>query len=179
MSSEKGAVGTTWPISLLGSVHDREAFDCGVEPLNRFLKEYANRNAKANASRTFVATFPDDESKIAGYYTLAMAQLRHESIPESLSRKFPKYPIPAALIARLAVDLKAQKKRLGETLLVHGLCRVAALSRTEIGCALVLVDAKDEGAVNFYKQYGFISQLDQPRSLYLPVDTIAELFPNE
>ncbi|MGK5081866.1 GNAT family N-acetyltransferase [Bdellovibrionota bacterium FG-1] len=168
-----------WNISLLGHHHDRDSFNCGVDPLNKFLKESANRNARVNVSRTFVATFPGSATQVAGFYTLSMAQLRHDSIPEKLSRKFPKYPIPAALIARLAVDIKAQGKGLGETLLLHGLQRITQLAKTEIGCALILVDAKNERAEAFYKKYGFISRLDQPSSLYLPMNTIETLFSGE
>jgi hypothetical protein len=32
------------PVTLLDSRHDRAGFDCGVEPLNLYLKQYATKS---------------------------------------------------------------------------------------------------------------------------------------
>jgi hypothetical protein len=39
----------------------------------------------------------------------------------------------------------------------------------------VLVDAKDEAAVAFYRHHDFQCLADQPRRLFLPMATIAKL----
>lgn len=53
--------------------HDRSSFDCGVEPLNDYLKRYALQNQKRDAARTYVVTSGE---QVVGYYTLVFAGLR-------------------------------------------------------------------------------------------------------
>jgi hypothetical protein len=40
----------------------------------------------------------------------------------------------------------------------------------------VIVDAKDDNAVTFYRRYGFIPFADQVNRLFLPMGTIEQLF---
>ncbi len=42
-------------IEKLDRRHEVDTFDCGKEPLNRFLVRYALQNQKAGASQTYVA----------------------------------------------------------------------------------------------------------------------------
>ncbi len=42
------------PVVLLGAGHDRSQFDCGVEPLNVYLKQYALQNQKKGIIRNYV-----------------------------------------------------------------------------------------------------------------------------
>jgi ribosomal protein S18 acetylase RimI-like enzyme len=46
-----------------------------------------------------------------------------------------------------------------------------------IAAMAVIVDAKDEEAVAFYRRYGFIALQQQPARLFLPMSTLAGLFP--
>ena len=39
----------------------------------------------------------------------------------------------------------------------------------------VMVDAKDEAAVAFYRHYGFVLLQSQPRRLFVPMRTVAQL----
>jgi hypothetical protein len=43
----------------LSKAHDRESFDCGSEPLNRFLKQTARQHAERGISKTFVLVEAD------------------------------------------------------------------------------------------------------------------------
>jgi hypothetical protein len=52
---------------LLTKDHDRGAFDCGIAPLNDYLRRYALQNQDRDAGRTYVAT---RGRRIVGYYTL-------------------------------------------------------------------------------------------------------------
>ena len=45
----------------------------------------------------------------------------------------------------------------------------------EIKCMAVVVDAKDEGAATFYRHYGFLTLQAQPRRLFVPMATVAQL----
>jgi hypothetical protein len=65
---------------------------------------------------------------------------------------------------------------LGEFLLMDALhrCLDAAV---EIAAMAVIVDAKDAAAVAFYARYGFLPLQQQPSRLFLPMKTVADLFP--
>jgi ribosomal protein S18 acetylase RimI-like enzyme len=52
----------------------------------------------------------------------------------------------------------------------------ALQSSEQIASAAVVVDAKDEQAVAFYRKYGFIDFPKIERRLFLPMGTIAQLF---
>jgi GNAT superfamily N-acetyltransferase len=151
----------------------RDPFDCGNESLNDFLKRYALQNLKKNISFTIVAVSEENRKKILGYYSVSMAQVDFEDLPADLAKGIPRYPVPAMRIGRLAVDRIAQGVGLGGELLRHALSRALELSR-EVGTCIVLVDAIDENAKRFYEKYGFVSLIDLPLSLVLPMETIAE-----
>ncbi|MFZ2052436.1 MAG: hypothetical protein WAU69_16060 [Solirubrobacteraceae bacterium] len=107
--------------------HRVDQFSCGEAPLDRWLIAYAGQNQQRDAARTFVTTDPD--GKVAGYYTLVAAQVEHEqatsTVRQGLSRHFP---IPVALIARLAVTIQHQDTGLGRSLLLDALQRVLRAS---------------------------------------------------
>ncbi len=100
-----------------------------------------------------------------------MAQVNFENLPADLAKGIPRYPAPAMRIGRLAVDRSAQGAGLGGGLLRHALYRAVELSR-EVGTCIILVDAIDENAKRFYEKYGFVSLIDLPLSLVLPMETI-------
>ena len=151
----------------------RDDFDCGTENLNDFLKRYALQNLKKNINVTIVAVSEENPRKILGYYSVSMAQVNFENLPDGLAKGIPRYPVPAMRIGRLAVDRAAQGAGLGSELLRHALYRALELSR-KVGTCIVLVDAIDENAKRFYEKYGFVSLVDLPLSLVLPMETIAE-----
>ena len=154
----------------------RADFDCGIESLNVFLKRYALQNLKKNVSVTIVAVSAEKPKKILGYYSVSMAQVTFEELPEDLSKCIPRYyPVSALRIGKLAVDRSTQGMGLGGELLRDALMRALVLS-SEIGTCVVLVDAIDENAKRFYERYGFVALLDLPLSLVLPVETIAEAY---
>ena len=153
----------------------RDAFDCGVESLNDFLKRYALQNLKKNLGVTIVAVSEEDRRKILGYYAVSMAQMSFEQLPAALSKGIPRYPIPAMRIGRLAVDRSAQGRGVGGELLRDALLRALDLSH-KVGTCVVLVDAIDSNARTFYERYGFVPLLDLPMSLALPIATIEEAY---
>ena len=151
----------------------RADFDCGIKSLNDFLMLYALQNLKKNVSVTVVAVSEENPKKILGYYSVSIAQVNFENLPADQSKGIPRYPVPAMRIGRLAVDRSAQGAGLGGELLRHALHRAVDLSQ-EVGTCVVLVDALDEDAKRFYERYGFVSLVDLPLSLVLPMETIVE-----
>jgi ribosomal protein S18 acetylase RimI-like enzyme len=72
------------------------------------------------------------------------------------------------LLARLAVDNREQGKGLGKALLKDAILRT--MQAAEIaGLKLLVVHAKDEIAVEFYRKFGFEQILNEPFQLFLPI----------
>ena len=152
----------------LESKHERGAFDCGVAPLDDFLKKYALQNQKKGASVTYVAT---RGKRVVGYYTLAYGSIAYDEASESVKKGLGKHPIPVMLLARLAVDVSEKGRGLGKSLLKDALSRT--LKALDIaGLRAVLVHAKDDAAKAFYERFGFQSSPISPYHLMLRVDDL-------
>src|SRR6476620_1838982 len=81
----------------------RENFDCGVPELNQYLKKYARQNQRKGIAKTWVAIPQDGDGQVAGYYSISMAALQLELLPENYRRGLPRYPLPVMRIGKLAV----------------------------------------------------------------------------
>ncbi len=154
---------------------DRQNFDCGVLALNDYFAKQANQDQSRDVCRVYVLVSENNPQKVMAYYTLSVGSVALLSFPESLRKKLPKYPIPVALIGRIAVDQEYQKQGWGEHLLMHALQKIAQVSE-QVGIFAVILDAKDDTAKSFYIKYGFIPFVDQPMKLFLPIRTILKLF---
>lgn len=162
-------------IEPLGRHHDRAAFSCGVEALDRYIRQQAGQDERRNLARVFIAV-GDAPHEVAGYYTLSSLSIRLDDMPEELTKRLPHYTrLPAALIGRLAVSLEFQGQHLGEHLLLDALKRIIETGGTVASFA-VLVDAKDEHAVSFYEKYDFLRISNYPMRLFLPVAKAKTLF---
>jgi len=157
---------------------NRDGFDCGVPSLNEYLKRYALQNLRKNVGVTIVATSGEDRKRVLGYYSVSMAQVEFDQMPEDLAKGLPRYPVPAMRLGRLAVDVSTRGMGVGADLLRDALMRAIGLSR-EVGTCVVLVDAIDDKAKAFYLHYGFIPLQDMPLTLVLPIETIASAFTAE
>jgi GNAT superfamily N-acetyltransferase len=162
-------------IEPLGSGHNRAAFSCGVEALDRYLKQQASQDARNRVAAPFVLR-DQDSPRIIGYYTLSAFTIEASKLPAETVKKLPRYPrLPAVLIGRLAVDREFSGQGWGEVLLVDALRR--SLERSaEIAAMAVVVDAKDDRARAFYEKYGFRRFVDHEYRLFLPMKTVAQLF---
>jgi GNAT superfamily N-acetyltransferase len=163
-----------WLIERLDKTHQRAEFNCGQASLDDFLRNLVSQYEKRNLGRTYVAVRPG-EKRVYGYYTLASATLSTQDLPSEGARKLPRHPIPAILLARLAVDRTTQGQGLGDALLVDALKRCLELAE-KLGVHAVEVDAIDQQARKFDQKYGFVPLLDSPLHLYIPVGTIQKLY---
>ncbi len=156
--------------------HNRAAFSCGKEPLDRYIREQANQDLQKKVAAVMVLTC--DGSTIAGYYTLSQYSVDAGALPQKTVKKLglPKYPeLPATLLGRLARSSQFRGQKLGELLLMEALRRSLEQSRFIASMAAV-VDAKDAEAREFYLGYGFIELSDHPQRLFLPMKTIEAMF---
>jgi GNAT superfamily N-acetyltransferase len=147
--------------------HRVETFNCGQESLDRWLRAYAGQSQRRDAARTFVTLDPD--GNVAGYYTLVAAQVEYEQTSANVARGLSRhFPIPVALLARLAVSTPHQGTGLGRSLLLDALQRVLRAS-DELAIRAVTVDAIDERAASFYRTFGFEPSDLTPNTLMIPL----------
>ncbi|RJP46453.1 MAG: GNAT family N-acetyltransferase [Desulfobacteraceae bacterium] len=158
-------------IEPLNPTHDRASFFSGVEMLDDYLHKQAKQDVRRHISRVFVAAPGELPTKVVGYYTLSSLSIELNHLPEKLSRKLPKHPVPAALIGRLAVDKSAQGKGVGKMLLADAVKRVLALSQ-EIAVYAIVVDAVNRDAQKFYEGFGFTPITDDLRRMFLAIQSI-------
>jgi GNAT superfamily N-acetyltransferase len=163
-----------WQIVRLVKEHRRDAFDCGADDLNQYLRRFARQNGNKGLGRSYVAVLPG-ETVVRGYYSLTTSAVACESIPEEARKKLPRYPVPTALISRLAVDRSMQGRGLGRDLLMDAIYRVIQAADS-IGIYAVEVDAKDGAARTFYGRYGFASLLDHERHMFLSLAAARRAF---
>jgi len=151
-------------IEPLGHHHNRNAFTCGIESLDAYLRRQATQNVKRRISRVFIARYPDDPARIVGFYTLSSLSIDLSALPDQTAKKLPRHPIPAALIGRLAVDASAQRKGIGKMLLSNAIRRTLLVSN-DIAIYAMVVDAINQDAESFYLRYGF-SRLAHTRNRF-------------
>ena len=167
---------TEFLVEPLADAHDRSGFCSGVEALDRYFQNQAGQDARRRIATPYVLVHRTG-SAIAGYYTLSNASLDLSELPEALAKKLPRYrQIPATLLGRLAIDLNFRGRGLGEFLLSDALRRALRGSESTAAFA-VLVEAKDGPALRFYLKFGFTPVLGETHRLFLPMKTIAQLFP--
>lgn len=161
--------GFTKPLPL-GVDHSVEAFDCGVESLNVWLSEYALTAAATGSARTYaVATATGN--RVVGYQALSVASITPDQATARARRGMPGHPIPAVLLARLAVDREFQGCGIGATLLADAMRRALSVAETA-GIRLLLVHAIDDTARSFYQRFGFEPSPSDPFNLQLLIKDI-------
>jgi predicted N-acetyltransferase YhbS len=94
-------------------------------------------------------------------------------MPRGLRHNLPEV-VPLTLLGRLAVDQRFQGMNIGKGMLKDGLSRALHAS-TIVGSRAVIVHAIDEEAVGFYTQFGFMKYPEGSLTLFLPMETIAQV----
>lgn len=145
------------------SDHDVSAFDCGKDPLNIYLQRYALANQASDSARTYVAC---RETRVVGYYTLAVGSVVHAEATARLTKGQARHPIPLMLLARLAVDKIEQRSGIGRGLLKDALLRTAEAADIA-GIRALLVHAKDEDSRTWYLKFDFEPSPTDPMHLFL------------
>jgi GNAT superfamily N-acetyltransferase len=150
-------------IARLESGDDVAPFDCGEVELNEFLKRHARAGNVSNSAVTFVVK---EGGCVVGYYTLAAGGVDRRDAPLRVAKGLGGYPVPIVLLARLAVDARAQGKGLGSALLKDAMIRAARVG-AEIGVRALVVHAKHEKARAYYAHFNFEPSPTHPLHLFL------------
>lgn len=160
--------------------HDRDSFTCGKPELDDYLKQIARRAAEVGTGRTWVAIDPATPPHTAGrrpvlgYYTVAMHSVDVGVLPENRRAGLPRAQVPAALLGRLAVDMRHQGRGLGGFLLIDALRRISDAAE-HVAAHAVVLDAIDDDAKRFYERYGFLELTDNRLHLFLPMASVRQL----
>lgn len=152
--------------------HILEGFDCGKESLNKWLVEDAERADSSGIAHVYVWTTLG-EPKVCAYFAICPTEVvrKDDGGPGSLAGGYSK--IPGYLIARLALDSSLHRSGYGEQLLLDALGKAVAAS--EIGGGrLIVVDAIDAEAQEFYVHFGFIPVKNREGRLVMKVSTAAK-----
>ncbi len=157
-----------WHEEPISRTHDRKGFDCGHADLNDFLARHARQAHESGASKTYVAVDDADTITVLGFYTLSPAQVDFSLAPEAARPAGGgRHPIGGFRLGRLAVNRVVQGQGLGGELLIAAARRCIRVS-SQVGGSLLLIDAKDERAADWYKSYGALEIPKAPLSLVLP-----------
>jgi GNAT superfamily N-acetyltransferase len=106
---------------------------------------------------------------LAGFYSLTADALSPATFPEAFSQHYPgQYPIPAIRLVRLARHTAYRGKGIGKLLLVDALIRSVATS-SQVGVAVIVVDAKSASAKSFYEKSRFNAFPDNTMMLWLSI----------
>lgn len=160
-------------IELLNSSFNKKDFHCGKAMLDNYLYTQASQDVKRKLCVVFVMV---DDTILKGYYTLSNASIPAELMPEAIKKKMPgSYKsLPVTLLGRLAIDEKFKGQGLGSILLIDALKRSFSVANQSLGSIGVVVDPLDEGALTFYKKFGFILLPDSGK-MFMPMADVALL----
>lgn len=162
-------------IATLDASHERLAFRCASDPLDRYLREQATQDVRRRVAACYVLV--DADQRVHGYYTLAASSVPLQDLPATLAKKLPRYPlVPAVRLGRLAVDLELRGQGYGGALLADALQRAA---HNDIAAYAMVVDAKDATAAAFYRHHGFLDLVQAENILLLPLASVATLLTPE
>jgi ribosomal protein S18 acetylase RimI-like enzyme len=153
--------------------HDRGAFRCGEEALDRYFQTQVTQDVRRRVANCFVVVETATQ-RVAAFYTLSAASIPLTELPPDEAKRLPRYPaVPAVRIGRLAVDRHFQRRGLGELMLINVVHRTI---QDAAAAFALLVDAKNDIAVTFYQRYGFRLIAGKPRTLFLPLATAQKTF---
>jgi ribosomal protein S18 acetylase RimI-like enzyme len=158
-------------IEPLGPGHDRTAFSCGNAVLDRYIREQATQDTRRNVARVFVAVTPDRPERIAGFFTLSATSVAASDLAPELAKRLPRYPIPAALIGRLAVDISFARRGLGSILVADAIGKAIAATEN-LAITVVVVDPIDDAARAFYAAFGFRGLEGEQRRMFSTLPTV-------
>jgi GNAT superfamily N-acetyltransferase len=156
-----------WHEKPVDKKHNRKGFDCGQVDLNNFIAKYARQSHDNGVAKSYCAVDAADGITILGFYTISPTKVDIDQVPlAARPAAGGNHPVGGFLLCRLAVAKAYQGKGLGGHLLILAVERCARASK-EIGGTALMIDAKDEAGVAWYKSYGAMPLNDHPFFLIL------------
>lgn len=154
----------------LSGEHRINGFESGVGSLDIWLVKHARAAAGAGSARTYVV-LDQEQERVVGYHALSLASIEHADATERAKKGMPKNPIPALLLARIAVDKTVQGKGIGAFLLKDAMTRALSVAE-QAGMRMLLVHAVNNEARSFYEHFGFEASPTDAMNLQLLIKDI-------
>ncbi|WP_314567840.1 GNAT family N-acetyltransferase [uncultured Actinomyces sp.] len=151
---------------------DRSRFQSGVPEIDDWFHRFAWQNHSAGNARVFVTT---QGPETLGFYALSMGAVQRSKLPDALKPSQRPEPCPILLLARLAVDQRAQGRGIGAALLTDALLRTYRLSN-DVGFSALLVYCAHDRAREFYlnQSSNFVPCPGAENHLVLPLRALRE-----
>lgn len=165
----------------LGEEHDVASFCSRAAYLDWYLAERALADQKRDLSRTVVAVndptrggMPGSK-RVEGFVTLEAGLMPTASVRTPTGEpRFVEGHVPIVYLACLARDIGRRGHGYGDILLIEALRR-AHRTAEHVGVVGVFLYSLEEGA-SLYRRHGFEPFADDPKRLFLPMETIRRLF---
>jgi GNAT superfamily N-acetyltransferase len=151
--------------------HLINGFESGEGSLDVWLVRHSRSAGKVGSAKTYVVTDAEQGGRVVGYHALSGASLDRRDTTGRAAKGMGRYPIPAVLLARLAVDASVQGRGVGTLLMRDAMARVLSVSE-EIGIRLLLTHALDDSARAFYMKFGFEESPTDPMNLQVIIKDI-------
>lgn len=160
------------PLPKLAPEFDCSEFRSGADELDEWLRARALKAQEVGNATTFVFVH---DGTVHGYYALASGGIEREAAPRLVRHNAPQ-PIPVLLLARLAVDRRAQGRGIGRRLIQDALIRALHVSE-QVGFRAVIVHSRDEAARGFYLHHvpAFVPSPTEELHLLLPLKQLRQL----
>jgi len=147
----------------LGSQYRLDGFDCGRPALNDWLLRHARQAQGSGSAKTFVVA---DDERVVGYFSLTVGQIDTIDAPDRIRKGMGQYPVPMAILARLAVSQQDRGRGIGIGLLQDAIRRTMLIAE-QAGIRAMLTHPADEESARFYTRFGFIASPLRAQQLLL------------
>ena len=158
------------------ALHDTAGFDSGQDDLDAWLRRSAPTAARSRVAQTFVWTSDDQGApveRVLAFYALSAHAIARADAPSRIGRGVPD-PMPAALIAKLALDRSLQGAGLGGPLLVDALERILRAGQQGPAVRAIVVDAATAAGRSLYTRFGFVAAPGRDDRMIVRAETIAK-----
>lgn len=158
---------------------DLTTFDCGVEAYNQWLSGSATSAVKSGTAAVHLLIRdgdPQDTPRVLGYVAITPTAVARDDLPGAVARGMPRM-IPGYLLAKMALDTSLRGDRTmrwGTQLVVEALRRIVDAA-TVGGGRVIVVDADNDGLLDFYRGHSFLPTGVDPLRLYMKVATARSL----
>lgn len=110
----------------------------------------------------FVVT---DDNRMVGYFSLTVKQIDTTDVPERIRKGMGQYPVPVAILARLAVSIQDHGRGIGRGMLQDAIRRTLFIAE-QAGIRAMLTHPIDDAAIKFYARFGLVYPHRRERNNY-------------
>ncbi|WIX85843.1 hypothetical protein [Amycolatopsis sp. DG1A-15b] len=133
------------------------------------MRNEARRAEKAYTARTHVWTDDPDSVEVRAYFAFAPTAIARDELSSGQAGGQSSM-VPGFLLGRLALDKSLQGQGFGADLLVDAIGKLVGAAEVSAG-RLIVVDAIDEKAADFYRKYHFTPVKLTPNRLVMKMAT--------